>query len=260
MDYSNQTVLVTGASSGIGATFARQLAESGANLVLVARRGALLEKLASELRERHGARVDVFVIDLTSSASVSKLAAELDKKEIDVDVLINNAGFATSGLFIDEDLNTVDREIALNVNAVVSLTRTFLPGMISRGTGAVVNLASTAAFQPVPTMAVYGATKAFVLSFTEAVWAETQGTGVRVLALCPGATDTEFFEIAGSGGTGAKRETPASVVQVAMRELSLKNQRPTVISGSRNAIVSRVPRFVSRAFMSRLSLRVMSSD
>ena len=260
MDYSNQTALVTGASSGIGAAFARQLAESGANLFLVARRGALLEELASELRERHGTRVDVFVIDLTSSGSVSKLAAELDKKKIDVDVLINNAGFATSGLFIDEDLDTVDREIALNVNAVVSLTRTFLPGMISRGTGAVVNLASTAAFQPVPTMAVYGATKAFVLSFTEAVWAETQGTGVRVLALCPGATDTEFFEIAGSGGTGAKRETPASVVQVAMRELSLKNQRPTVISGSRNAIVSRVPRFVSRAFMSRLSLRVMSSN
>lgn len=260
MDYSNQTALVTGASSGIGAAFARQLAESGANLVLVARREALLEKLASELRETYGARVDVLALDLTDAASISTLATELENSNIEVDVLINNAGFATSGFFLAEDLDSLGREVDLNIKAVISLTHTFLPGMVSRGRGAVVNLASTAAFQPVPTMAVYGATKAFVLSFTEAVWAETRGTGVRVIALCPGATDTEFFEVSGSKGTGAAKETPASVVQVAMKELSTKNQRPTIISGSRNAIVSRVPRFVSRAFMSQLSLRVMSSN
>lgn len=260
MIYENQTALITGASSGIGAEFANQLASQGANLVLVARRLDRLNAIAAELRAKYDRTVTVLDFDLTSSQAIEKLIFELRKRNLDIDILVNNAGFGSSGMFIEDDLQTDLKQIDLNIKSLVTLTHAFLPEMVKRNLGMVVNLASTAAFQPVPTMAVYGATKAFVLSFTEAVWAEVDGTAVKVIALCPGATETEFFEVAKSGGTGSKRETPQDVVSFALKEISRSRVRPSIVSGSRNRLISNVPRFVSRSFMSKLSLKAMSGN
>lgn len=260
MDLKNKTALITGASSGIGAAFARELAGNGANLILIARRIDRLNQLSAELSERHGVRVAVIGLDLTGDASVSAIKSKVEDLGIEVDLLVNNAGFATSGGFETEDLSKALNEIDLNVKALVSLTHAFLPTMLKKRYGAVINVASTAAFQPVPTMAVYGATKAFVLSFSEALWAEFEDRGVRVLALCPGGTETEFFEVAGSKGTGSKRETADQVVKVALAELSSKVMKPSVVSGSRNKVLAFVPRIVSRAVMSKLSRKAMTRN
>ena len=260
MDFKNKTALITGASSGIGAAFARELATKGANLVLVARRLDRLNQLSAELSDTHGVRVSVIGLDLTTDSAVSTLKSKIQDLGMEVDLLVNNAGFATSGSFETEDLSKALNEIDLNVKALVALTHAFIPGMLIRNHGAVINVASTAAFQPVPTMAVYGATKAFVLSFSEALWAEFEDQGVKVLALCPGGTDTEFFEIAGSQGTGSKRETPDQVARVAIAELSAKKMKPSVVSGSRNQVLSFMPRLVSRALMSKLSKKAMTRN
>jgi short-subunit dehydrogenase len=258
MDFKNKTALITGASSGIGAAFARELAGKGANLILVARRLDRLNKLSAELSEKYGVRVEVIGLDLTGDSSVSSLKRKVDDLGVEVDLLVNNAGFATSGGFEAENLSRALNEIDLNVKALVSLTHAFIPGMLSRNDGAVINVASTAAFQPVPTMAVYGATKAFVLSFSEALWAEFEDRGVRVLALCPGGTETEFFEVAGSQGTGSERQSPDRVAKVAIAELSGKKMKPSVVSGSRNKVLAFMPRLVSRAMMSKLAKKAMT--
>lgn len=260
MDFRNKTALVTGASSGIGSAFARQLASEGVDLILVARRLDRLKNLASELTSEHGVKVAVVDLDLTEPAAVATLKTKVEKHGMQVDILVNNAGFATSGGFENEDLARALNQIDLNVKALVALTHTFVRGMLERGSGAVINIASTAAFQPVPTMAVYGATKAFVLSFSEALWAEFEEQGVRVLSLCPGGTETEFFEVAGSNGTGSPRETPDQVASVALDELSAKNMKPSVVSGTRNKVLSFVPRLVSRSFMTKLSQKAMSRN
>lgn len=260
MIYENQTALVTGASSGIGAEFARQLASKGADLVLVARRLDRLETLASEIRAKYSRSVTVLEVDLSSGQAVEKLLSEIKKRLLNIDILVNNAGFGASGMFLKSDLHLELKQIDLNVKSLVALTKAFLPGMVDRDRGTLINLASTAAFQPVPTMAVYGASKAFVLSFTEAIWAEVAGTSVKVVALCPGATETEFFDVANSKGTGSKRQEPQEVVSFALAELSSSKVGPSIVSGSRNRIIAKVPRFVSRGFMSKLSLKVMSEN
>ena len=260
MDFKNKTALVTGASSGIGAAFARQLAAAGAHLVLVARRRDRLKELSAELTKKHGVIVEVVDLDLTTESAVTTLKEKVKDLGVTVDILVNNAGFATSGGFEHEDLARALAQVDLNVKALVALTHAFIPEMLERKSGAVINVASTAAFQPVPTMAVYGATKAFVLSFSEALWAECDGRGVRVLALCPGGTETEFFEVAGSSGTGSQRETPDQVARVAIEELSAKKMKPSVVSGTRNKVLSLLPRLVSRALMSKLSQKAMSRN
>lgn len=260
MDFKNRTALITGASSGIGAAFAGELATKGANLILVARRLDRLNQLSEELSAAYGVKVSVIGIDLTADSAVSTLKSKIQDLGVEVDLLVNNAGFATSGSFETEDLSRALNQIDLNVKALVSLTHAFIPGMLSRNHGAVINVASTAAFQPVPTMAVYGATKSFVLSFSEALWAEFEDRGIRVLALCPGGTDTEFFDVAGSQGTGSKRESPDQVARVAITELSAKKMKPSIVSGSRNRVLSFMPRLVSRAFMSKLSKKAMTSN
>lgn len=259
MEFAGQTALVTGASSGIGSVFAEQFAARGADVVLVARRADRLEVLARRLHREFGIAATAVAADLVEPGSVNKLAGRLDDLGLRVDVLVNNAGFATHGRFIGEDSSRVVDEVALNVTAVVELTHTFLPAMVERGHGVVINVSSTAAFQPVPYMAVYGATKAFVLSFTEALWAEVEGTGVRVLALCPGATDTEFFDIAGEGASVGKRQTPQQVVGTAMRELGRRSPRPSVVTGFGNSVSARLPRIVPRTTTVKVTRRLMSS-
>jgi short-subunit dehydrogenase len=254
-DFRNQTALVTGASSGIGAAFARALAARGAHLVLAARSTDKLEALAAELSARHGVRAVAVRSDLAQPGAGAALAREVASRGVTVDVLVNNAGFATHGLFEATSPERERDEIQVNVAAVVDLAHAFFPGMLARGRGAVVNVASTAAFQPVPYMAVYGATKAFVLSFSEALWGEARGRGVSVLALCPGQTDTAFFDVAGDVARLGRRETAEVVVERALRALA--RNRSHVVSGFSNWLLAQSPRFSPRAVTVRIAQALM---
>lgn len=246
-DPRGTTALVTGASSGLGAEFARRLAARGADLVLVARRADRLEALGGELSAAHGVTCTVIPLDLTKPDAVPILVASLADRGITLSTLVNNAGFGNHGPFSGLDPVAIQAEVALNVGAVVALTRTFLPELLAAGSGALVNVASTAAFQPMPRMAVYGATKAFVLSFTEALWYEAKGSGLTVLALCPGPADTEFIEIADSADAIFGRLEPAAdVVATALRALDRRTPPPSVISGTMNAIQARLVGFAPR--------------
>ena len=200
------TALVTGASSGIGAAIARELARRGHGVTLVARREERLLELSSELAAEHGVRAGVITADLAGREGRDRLAAELDRLELEVDVLINNAGFGLHGDFLDGERERQLSMVALNCEAVVDLTSRYGRGMSARGSGTIINIASTAAFQPLPGSATYAASKAFVLSFSEALHEELRGSGVTVTAVCPGPVRTEFAEVAGIGG--AEDSTP----------------------------------------------------
>ena len=250
-DFAHKTALVTGASSGIGEAFARALAARGAHLVLVARSARKLETLAAELSVRHGIRATAIPADLALPGAGPEFAREMERRAITVDVLVNNAGFGTYGAFEAASPEREAEEIRLNVAALVDLCHAFYPGMVSRGRGAIVNVASTGAFAPVPFMAIYGATKAFVLSFSEALWLEGRDRGVSVLALCPGPTETSFFEVAGAQGLFGKRERPEVVVERALRGLA--RGRSTVVSGLSNALLIQSMRFSPRTLVTRVA-------
>jgi uncharacterized protein len=194
---ADSTSLVTGASSGIGADIARSLARRGHGTVLVARRTERLEELADELRTQHGVRAETLVCDLSDPKARDRLVGELDELGLNVEVLVNNAGFGSGGLFHRLDQERELEMVRLNVETVVALCGVYVPQMVERGRGAVLNVASTAAFQPLPRQATYAATKAFVLAFTDGLYADLQGTGVAATSLCPGPVKTEFAESAG---------------------------------------------------------------
>ncbi len=189
--------LVTGASSGIGAAIARELAQRGHGVLLVARRRDRLRALARRLEADHGVRAEALSCDLGRPASWRRLAERVAALGTEVSVLVNNAGFATGGPFHESDLERELAQVRVLVEAVVALTRAFLPGMVARGSGAVLNVASTAGMQPLPYSAGYAAAKAYVLSFSEALHQELCGTGVTVTALAPGPVETEFWDTAG---------------------------------------------------------------
>lgn len=254
--YAKKTALITGASSGIGATFARTLAAQGTHLILVARSEDKLRDLATTLATQHDIRADVLTADLSRPEAGQKLFAATQQLGFSIDILINNAGFGTYGPFDSLDAERELQEIMLNVAAVVDLTHRFLPGMLARRSGSIINVASTAAFQPTPYMAVYGASKAFVLSFSEALWAEYRSKGIRVLALCPGPTSTDFFNVVGTEDAGlGSIETPEKVVQVALR--ALERGRPSVISGRQNALRATSVRFAPRGMVARMAERML---
>lgn len=189
-----ETALVTGASSGIGEALACQLAARGCDLVLVARSDDRLQALAGKLAAECGARVHVVAADLSQPGAAEQVVAETERLGLEIDLLVNNAGFGRYGRFAELPFDVQAGMLRLNANAVMELTHLYLPGMRRRGRGGVINVASNAAFQPVPTMAVYAASKAFVLHFSQALTEELAGEGVHVLALCPGATDTDLWE------------------------------------------------------------------
>ncbi|MBA2681335.1 MAG: SDR family oxidoreductase [Ktedonobacteraceae bacterium] len=254
--YTGKTALITGASSGIGAAFARLLAAQGTNLILVARSEDKLRDLATTLSAQHNIRTDVLSADLSRPEAAQKLFEGTQQLGLPIDILINNAGFGTHGPFDSLDAEHEHQEIMLNVAAVVDLTHYFLPAMLARRNGSIINVASTAAFQPTPYMAVYGASKAFILSFSEALWGEYRGKGIRVLALCPGATSTDFFNVVGTEDAAlGSKETPEKVVQVALR--ALEQGRPSVISGRRNALMANSVRFAPRGMVARMGERLM---
>lgn len=198
---AGRRAVVTGASTGIGAAFARRLARSGYDLTLVARNKERLEELAEELRSRHGVGVKVLPADLTKTQPLRKVERAIEGDE-HLEMLVNNAGFGTLGKFAELDPAVEEEEIRLNVLALMRLSRAALPGMISRRRGALINVSSMAALQPGPTTATYSATKAYVNSFTEALHEELRGTGVQVQVLCPGFTRTEFQQRANIDTSG----------------------------------------------------------
>lgn len=248
--------LITGASAGLGAEYARAFAARGHDLVLVARRQEALETLATDLRAAHGVTVTVLARDLATAAAGAELVAATESAGITVDVLVNNAGFGTHGDLVDADPQRLADEIQLNCATLVDLTVRYLPGMRSRGRGTIINIASTAGFQPVPHMAVYGATKAFVLSFSEALWAEEKPHGIRVLAVCPGATDTEFFDIAGESAVLGRKRTARQVVDRTLRELD--SGKPSFVDGLANAVTAHLlTRLVPRRLLITVTGRLM---
>lgn len=240
MEYTGKTTLITGASAGIGVAYAEGFAARGSNLILVARRKDRLDEVAKTVSKKYGVNVTVIAQDLTAPGAVAKLEKAVAAKKLTVDVLINNAGFGINGFFITEDRSRTQEEIALNIGVLVDLTAAYLPGMVERNSGAVVNIASTASFQPVPGMAVYAATKAFVRSFTEAVWGELGDSAVRVVAVSPGSTESEFFVVAG-GSPGGKPMPAAAVVETTFAALD-KNV-PSAVVGAANAISSSLVKF-----------------
>ena len=248
-DFAGKTVVVTGASMGIGDVFARELARRGARLVLVARSRARLEALARDLPEAM-----VVVEDLTAPGAARRVFDAVTQRGWDVDVLINNAGFGLHAPFVDAPLETHRDQVTLNVTAVVELTHTFLP-MIERRQGGIMHIASTAAFQPVPYMAVYGASKAFVLSFSEALWGEYRARGVRVVALCPGATDTPFFTRAGETAAVGKKASPLALVRFGLQAFDAN--RPSAIHGVANTLTALSTRFATRKMTAKISARLM---
>lgn len=255
-DYLHQTALITGASSGIGAAFARALAARGASLAVVARSRDKLEALASELTARHGTRVHVIPADLSQPGAARGVLEQTAASGLAIDLLVNNAGFATYGAFEAIALERQREEIALNCAGLVEMTHAFLPGIVARGRGGVINVASTAAFQPVPYMATYGATKAFVLSFSEALWAENRARGIRVLALCPGATETAFFDVvAAPEASVGPREHPDLVVARALR--AFERGKSYLISGTMNYVMANAGRLVPRATLASVTHRLM---
>jgi len=248
-----EIALVTGASSGIGAALARRLARDGHHLGLVARRVERLEALAAELRDRHRVEAHVLAADLVRAGAVRALADDVARRGLVVDWLVNNAGFGTLGRFHELPLARELEEIRLNVEALVELTGRFLPGMVARGRGAVVNVSSVGGFVPSPYMATYTATKAFVLSFSEALAAELESTGVRVLCVCPGFTRTEFqghVDVDTSHVPGMAWMSADAVADEAVRAVG---RGFVVVNGAMNRILTTALKFVPRSLAARSS-------
>ena len=248
------TVLVTGASSGIGRELAKVFAKNGHNLVLLARGRIALDELAQELQTNFKVSAQVLEADLSDPQGPGKVALELTVRNLDIDVLVNNAGFGLMGPHSEIDNQRQLDMIQVNVTALVNLTRLLLPGMISRNTGGVLNVASTAAFQAGPNMAIYYATKAFVLSYTEALHEEVSATKLHVTCLCPGPTNTGFVAAAGMEGVTLFKfgvQSSADVAAVGFNAFQ-KNQA-VAISGIKNAVLVFIGKFSPRSVTRKIA-------
>src|SRR5450432_1443264 len=249
-----KTALITGASFGIGSEFARIFAREGYNLVLVARTADKLRQLASELEKAYGTRSLILAADLTDPGAPAYVLDPTTRADIQVDVLVNNAGFGQYGLFVDNDLEECLRQIQLNVTTLTHLTRLYLPAMVERRSGRILNVASTAAFQPGPLMAVYFATKAYVLHFSEALANELKRSGVTVTCLCPGATVTEFHKRAKATGMRLLKMGAMDARTVAEDGYrALIAGEPVVISGFKNWLVAQSVRFSPRRLVTAIA-------
>jgi hypothetical protein len=246
-----KTSLITGASSGIGEVFARRLSARGENVLLVARNGERLATICNELGRAAQVNAQYVAMDLSERDAPKRLYEETERRGLVVETLVNNAGFGSMGDFMAQDIERELNMIDLNTRALVELTYRYLKGMRERGRGRIINVASTAAFQPLPFMATYAATKAFVLSFSEALWEENRPLGIKVMALCPGVTNTNFFEAAHIERPPLRiAQTPEQVVEAALR--GLERGRSHVISGWANYFMTESERLVPRSLIARM--------
>jgi short-subunit dehydrogenase len=256
------TALITGASSGIGVEIARSLASRGHAVTLVARRKERLEQLADQLRADHGVSVDVIAADVADADARNELLSELERRGLTVEILVNNAGYGTGGRFHTLELEREVGMVRVNSEAIVALCGKFVPEMVKRGRGAVLNTASTIGFQPVVGEATYGATKAFALSFTEALHAELKGTGVTVTALCPGPVKTEFMDDPGVQEGAAALPGPMWVDASVVAERGVKaleRGRRTVVPGILNRIGTFAGRHANRRLLLWTARRVQAA-
>jgi uncharacterized protein len=243
-----QTALVTGASMGIGVDLAECFARDGYDLILAARSEVALKEVATRLADKYKVKASAIVADLGAIGGGAKLASEIASRGLSVDVLVNNAGYGAAGAFLGSDEAIQLGMIDLNVRALVELTHIYWPRMLANKRGGVLNVASTAAFQPGPLMAIYYASKAFVLSFSEALWKEAEKTGVHVSCLCPGATVSNFRERAGTGKTRLSRAgAPMSSMSVAKLGVrGFQRNKRVVITGARNKLIAGLGPFLPR--------------
>lgn len=259
LNFKNTTILITGASSGIGKEFAKQLARKGANLILTARTQSDLIALANELMAEHA---DIWVktipVDLSQKDGAQTLFSAISDMSLSVNYLINNAGFGKFCEFSDEPFETYHKMLMLNINALVELTHLFLPQMKNNNAGGIINVASTGAFQPLPYLAVYAASKAFVLSFSEALTGELLGTNVRVMALCPGTTESRFMETA-NADTSTMALAPASQV-VSSALVAFNKNRLFTVTGTVNYLMSLIPRIVSRKSVIKITTNMIKKN
>lgn len=250
------TTLITGASSGIGEAFARKLAILGRNVLLVARSEDKLINLCNELGRTNSIRAQYLVTDLSQPDVGARIFEETQQRGLVIDTLVNNAGFGSFGDFSKLELARELSMIDLNIKSLVDLTHRFLVPMREMKQGVIINVASTAGFQPVPFMATYAATKAFVLTFSEALWEENRPFGVHVMALCPGVTETNFFEAArGQKPPARVAQTPDQVVDAAIA--GLRRRKNVVISGFSNMMVVESERFLPRSLVVRVAGKMM---
>ena len=251
-----KTTLITGASSGIGEAFARRLAARGENVLLVARSEDKLASVCNELGRANNVNAQYVAMDLVETAAAARLFEETERRGLEIEMLINNAGFGSMGDFTAFEMERDLRMIDLNIKALVALTHYYLPPMRERKKGTIINVASTAAFQGVPYMAVYAATKAFVLSFSEALWDENRAHGVHVMALCPGVTQTNFFAAANTDKPPMRAmQTPEQVVDTALK--GLKRGKSHIISGWANYLTTETERLVPRWLVARIAGKAM---
>ena len=258
-EWRGKWALVTGASAGIGLELAKQLAEGGANLFLTARRVDKLQQLAGELSAAHGVRAEVFAADLTRAEAPAEIFAATAAKGIEVELLVNNAGFGAFGNAWEIPVEKMLEMIQVNCSAVVSLTRAYMPAMIARGRGDILIVASLAAFQPVPYNSVYAATKAFDLLFAQGIAEEARPHGVRVCALCPGSTETEFQKVAEQPDRMfRKAETAEKVARVGLEALAAG--KAYVVSGFKNKLMLEAQRLAPRSLVARMSEKMMRPE
>ncbi len=254
-----KVTLITGASGGIGEAFARRLAAEKHDLVLVARSEKALHELCDELMLEHKITAHYVALDLTENDADQRLCEETEKHGFEIDWLINNAGFGSYGDFAKLDIENDKRMIDLNIRALIALTHKYLRGMRERKSGTIINVSSAAGFQPIPFMATYAATKAFVNSFSEAIAEENRPFGIQVMALCPGSTKTNFHAAAKMDRTLQVKgqQTVEDVVETAMR--GVKSGRTKIVSGFVNDLVSRVVTFVPNVLITRVMGKAMRS-
>lgn len=253
--WPNRWALITGASSGIGSALAHELAEGQANLVLTARREDRLEKLAAEIREKYRVEVRTFAADLEDSEGPRRIRSFTEENGLTIEVLVNNAGFGAYG---EQYTSAVDRQLAMvqvNCSAVVHLTQLYLPAMVARRRGAILILASTAAFQPVAYLNTYAATKAFDLLFAEGLAEEVERFGVKVCALCPGPTQSEFSQVAGTPRRAvSKVQTAKEVARIGLRALA--EGKHCVLTSFANNMQVELQRLVPRRFVAKMAAKI----
>ena len=252
---NGKVALVTGASSGIGKAFAYKLAEMGAILVLTARREDKLKELALKLNTLYKAKVYVFSADLSKKEAPQQLYNQILNSGLTIDLLINNAGYGKWTNFLDETIEEYDDMLELNINAVVKLTHLFIPAMLKKGSGGVINVASTGALQPCPYVGVYCASKSFVLAFSEALYGEYHKKGLTITALCPGNTSTGFQSIAKANTQGMSADLPDTVAEAGIKSL-LKGKSFKIV-GFANYLTSFVPRFFPRKTVINIVSKMM---